>query len=84
MPDQVQMGGEPPVFTKDPAVIFLYLLLREEVSPGAIESRMLEVEEAAGQEIRLTNQYLAGYAMNIVRRLKDVHAKNEEVFTRAE
>jgi hypothetical protein len=61
------MGGEDPAQTNDPLVCFLYLLLREHVSPGAIEERVTEIE--GGRSWELTNAYLAGYARNLAERL---------------
>lgn len=80
-----QMGGEPATHETNPLVVLLYLLMRDEVTPGAIEGRVHELECSANAELleaanslaprgdglgwSLTNSYLAGYARNIVRRL---------------
>lgn len=80
-----QMGGEPPADETSPLVVLLYLLMRDELTPGVIESRVHELECSANAEAleaaasvapygdglgwKLTNHYLAGYARNIVRRL---------------
>lgn len=63
------MGGEPGVETEDRLVVLLYLLLRREVSAGAMEHMVNEVEEGCDREISLSNAYLAGYAKNISWRL---------------
>lgn len=81
--DKPQMGGEPPAHETNPFVVLLYLLMRDEVTPGAIEGRVHDLECSAHAELleasasvkhaaqgwELTNAYLAGYADNIVRRL---------------
>lgn len=76
-PDPPQMGGEAPAETGDPLVVFLYLLLRDHVSPGAIEHCVLEIEGAPHESWTLSNAYLAGYAENVRSRLGRVHPLRE-------
>lgn len=69
-----QMGGESPVLTDDPLVVFLYLLLRDNIHPGDIEQRMLDLEGLEELPTILTNKYLAGYAENLATRLRKIGA----------
>lgn len=64
-----QVGGEPPVSTDDDLVAFLYLLLRDHVSPGALEGITVDIESWPGGH-KLTNRFLAEYAENIASRLR--------------
>jgi len=57
--------------SKDPVVAFLYLLMRDRLTPGAVESIMEQVEPAKGQRYRFTNGYLARYSKNIRNRLRN-------------
>jgi hypothetical protein len=63
------MGGLEPYENDEPVVTFLYLLLRDHVSPGVIEGLVCEVEVGAARASLLTNAYLAEYANNISDRL---------------
>lgn len=61
-----QRSGE--ASTDDPLVLFLYLLMRDEVVPGAVEGIVQSVVDAEGTT--LTNGFLADYAKDIAGRLR--------------
>lgn len=55
----------------DLVVSLLYRLMRDEVTPGAVEEIVLQITDAhkPGEQIKYTNGWLAQYAKNIVERL---------------
>lgn len=59
--------------TKDLVVTFLYVLMRDQVTPGAVEHVMLQLaaesETVKRKEMWLTNGWLAKHAMDIADRL---------------
>lgn len=55
------------VVDTDPLVSFLYLLMRDHVTPGVIEGLMRDSKP--GEESRYTNGWLAKYAQDIADRL---------------
>lgn len=63
-----QMGGVPPVWTEDPIVVLLYLIVRDHLGAGIIEG--LVTEMANNLPVSLTNRYLAFYADNVAERLR--------------
>lgn len=67
-----QMGGEPAAEVDEPLTVFLYLLMRDEVTPGKIEGLICEIERAAENGSLLTNRFLSYYAENITNRLMKV------------
>jgi hypothetical protein len=62
------------VTTCDPLVCFLYILMRDHLSQGAVEYIMLQLEAEDNRFSRrrtpLTNGWLAAYAKDIVKRLQ--------------
>ena len=56
--------------TDEQAVVFLYLLMRDEVVPGIISAMWNEIEQVKNKEITYSNKYLEGYARELVARLK--------------
>ena len=54
--------------TDDPLVSFLYELMRDHVTPGKVEKVMSQT--VPFKETRLTNGYLASYAMDVAKRLR--------------
>jgi hypothetical protein len=70
-----QMGGKQPSQTHDPFTTFFYVLLRQMATPGEVEQQVHAMEQGPArgdQGWQLTNAYLAGYAENLVRRLRDL------------
>jgi hypothetical protein len=58
---------------RDPLVSFLYILLRDHLTAGAVEGIMMEHVEKVGAnvtEIVFTNGYLAHYAEDLALRLR--------------
>jgi hypothetical protein len=55
------------VRTTSRLVALLYSLLRDHVHPGAMEK--IVKEDSAYYDFTLSNEYLAGYAKNIARRV---------------
>lgn len=53
--------------TKDATVAFMYELLRDHVQPGIVEK--IVVDQAFADGWLLSNEYLAAYADNLVKRL---------------
>lgn len=72
--ERPQMGGEPPVLTEDVLLVFIYLLLRDQVQPGDVEQMVLNLEENPTLPHALSNGFLAGYAENIAGRLRNLDA----------
>lgn len=57
--------------SRDPLVAFLYVLMRDRLTSGAVENIMEKfVEPAQDKGYRFTNGYLAAYAKNLARRLR--------------
>lgn len=60
--------------SSDPLVAILYLLLRDRVTPGALEMILEDIEKNGekngGGGYRFTNGYLAAYAKDIVARIE--------------
>ena len=63
-----QRSGQ--VSSSDPLVIFLYVLLRDHVTPGHIEELMKTNLNHNGEVCQFSNGWLATYAMDIASRLK--------------
>lgn len=61
------------VLSDDPFVSLFYGLLREVVPAGVLESQVQIVldERQKGGDVVFTNGYLANYAQNIVKRLRE-------------
>ena len=55
----------------DPLVGFLYLLMRDHILCGDIESIMKVIEGSKSNSVEYTNGYLAKYAENISNRLRN-------------
>lgn len=56
--------------TKNKLTVFIYLLMRDEVTPGIVEKAVQDSENNKDYPIRLTNGHLARYAEEIAERLK--------------
>lgn len=67
--------GLRPVWTEDPIVTLIYLLIRDHLNAGIIEEL---VTWRAGPPTELTNRYLAFYADSIARRIR-VESENDVV-----
>lgn len=67
--EQVE-GGVMAWKTKDATVAFMYELLRDHVQPGVVEKIIVD-QASPGVSTRwfLSNEYLAAYADNLVKRL---------------
>lgn len=50
---------------------FLYLLIRDEVTPGRIELLLDQLGRDQGQKVYYSNGWLAQYAADVAERLKD-------------
>lgn len=59
------------VNSSDPLVAFLYLLIRDHIVSGDIESIMKEIENTTEDKYVFTNGFIASYAKNIKERLVD-------------
>lgn len=60
------------VDSSDPLVGFLYVLIRDHLTPGKIEEMMENhVEVSRGKEINFTNGWIALYARDVAARLKE-------------
>lgn len=57
------------VQTDDPLATFLYLLMRNEVTPGCVEGIMKDVD-LTGKVNRLSNGWLASHVIDIASRLR--------------
>lgn len=57
------------ICSSDPLVSFLYYLMRDHVPPGALEGILKHA--CAKTTTTYTNGFLAQYAMDIARRLRD-------------
>jgi hypothetical protein len=77
----VQLGGSQPIVPmvlrpRDNLIVFLYLLLRDELPAGRAEKIAVQVEASAGEvEISLSNAFLAGYARSLAGRLREPEPK---------
>jgi hypothetical protein len=67
--------------TNDPFVVFLFMLLRDHLTVGQVETTLQEIEDFRANETRargavgytvLSNQYLAGYVEEVVQRIKSL------------
>lgn len=63
-----QISGE--VCSTNPWVSLLYLLLRDDVQPGRLESLVSELEINGWVPTRFTNGWLAQYAVHLVSRME--------------
>jgi hypothetical protein len=61
-------GYEDAVVSSDPLVMFLYLLLRDHVAAGVVEQ--LAHESRRFHAMQFSNDFLAGYAIEIAHRLQ--------------
>lgn len=59
------------VDTNDPLVVFFYVLVRDKMTPGELEL-LLERVNLAATNHEFTNGWLAGYAKDVVSRLRQV------------
>jgi len=62
--------GSKKILTKDKLTIFLYMLMRDHLPAGVVESIVQDVEKVE-DEARLCNGFLAEYAQQLTSRLKD-------------
>jgi hypothetical protein len=71
---------------RDRLVTFLYCLIRDEVTPGAIESlfeRTIDLGDDAGKDIVYSNPFVAEYAERLAARLLDDVPKPSPLTRRA-
>ncbi len=52
-------------------VAFLYILMRDHITPGTIESLVTQSNNPLGKELLFTNGWLAQYAENIANRITE-------------
>lgn len=58
--------------------VFLYLLMRDHVTPGTIEKVMRDVMVCRGELVKFSNPYLEQYAQDLSERLLDDGAGTEK------
>lgn len=59
------------VRSKDPLVSFLYVLMRDHVLPSDIENIIQRGLPKDGQDVLFTNGWLANYAKDITKRIRE-------------
>jgi len=78
IPQRPQVGGEPPLLTSDPLVVFFYVLLRDHIQAGVFERLVTEMVDAP---VSLTNRFLGAYAENLAQRLRPLAEPSPFVLT---
>lgn len=58
--------------SSDPFVNLLYFIMRDEIPCGKIEEIVLMIENNLRVDTQYSNGYLAEYAENLVKRLKNI------------
>ena len=62
------------ISSDDKFISFIYELCRDHLTPGVVESIVLNSTGPGSDNIRFTNGYLAEYAKDVVRRLNNVNS----------
>ncbi len=62
-----ERSGE--VNTNNKLTVFLYILMRDYITPGAVEKIMREHVELQGKEAQLSNRWLGKHSLDIAERL---------------
>ena len=65
------------ITTNDPFVSFLYSLMRDELPAGTVEQMARDVCLARNQDVIFTNGYLAQYAQNLVKMMREQRSPGE-------